>query len=115
MNNGKITIVDVRTPGEFMGGHVVGSVNIPLNEIMERLEEIKSMKQPIILCCASGGRSGQALCVIIGISVIGQSLSQHQWLGIMLGVYLSAMGLFAFGCASGNCAAGNCDVEEKVN
>lgn len=60
MNNGQVTIVDVRTPGEFMGGHVAGSVNIPLNEIPQRVQEIKSMKQPIVLCCASGGRSGQA-------------------------------------------------------
>lgn len=54
------TIVDVRTPGEFMGGHVAGSINIPLQEIQERLEEVKALGQPIILCCASGNRSGQA-------------------------------------------------------
>ena len=54
------TIVDVRTPMEFMGGHVVGSINIPLNEIAERALELKQMKSPLILCCASGGRSGQA-------------------------------------------------------
>lgn len=56
----KQTIVDVRTPGEFMGGHVEGSINIPLQEIQERLEEVKALPQPIILCCASGNRSGQA-------------------------------------------------------
>jgi phage shock protein E len=60
MNTTKVTIVDVRTPGEFMGGHVAGSINIPLNEIPQRVSELKSMKQPIVLCCASGGRSGQA-------------------------------------------------------
>jgi len=54
------TIIDVRTPGEFMGGNVAGSVNIPLQEVQTRLSEIQSMPQPIILCCASGGRSGQA-------------------------------------------------------
>lgn len=54
------TIVDVRTPAEFMGGHVAGSINIPLQEIQKRLAEIKAMQQPIILCCASGNRSGQA-------------------------------------------------------
>jgi len=54
------TIVDVRGYGEFMGGHVVNSINIPLNEIQERLEELKNLKSPLILCCASGGRSGQA-------------------------------------------------------
>ncbi len=54
------TIVDVRTPEEFMGGHVVGSINIPLGEIQERMEELESLKTPLILCCASGNRSGQA-------------------------------------------------------
>lgn len=54
------TIIDVRTPAEFMGGHVAGSINIPLQEIPRRVEEIKAMEQPIVLCCASGNRSGQA-------------------------------------------------------
>jgi len=53
-------IIDVRTPAEFMGGHVADSVNIPLNTLRDRLDEIKAIEQPIILCCASGGRSGQA-------------------------------------------------------
>jgi phage shock protein E len=56
----KTTIIDVRTPEEFAGGHVLGSINIPLNEIQMRESEIRQMEQPIILCCASGGRSGQA-------------------------------------------------------
>ena len=54
------TIVDVRTRDEFMGGHVVGSINIPLGEIEERMEELENLKAPLILCCASGNRSGQA-------------------------------------------------------
>jgi rhodanese-related sulfurtransferase len=54
------TIVDVRTPGEFMGGNVAGSINIPLQEIQQRMDELKNLKQPLVLCCASGGRSGQA-------------------------------------------------------
>ncbi len=54
------SIVDVRTREEFAGGHVVGSINIPLNEVAQRLEEFKTLPQPILLCCASGGRSGQA-------------------------------------------------------
>ncbi len=54
------TIVDVRTYGEFMGGNVADSINIPLNEIPERIEELKALKAPLILCCASGGRSAQA-------------------------------------------------------
>lgn len=54
------TIVDVRTYEEFCGGSVADSINIPLNEIPSKIEELKSLKAPLILCCASGGRSGQA-------------------------------------------------------
>lgn len=53
-------IIDVRTPEEFMGGHVAGSKNIPLMEIPHRIDELKTMGGEIILCCASGNRSGQA-------------------------------------------------------
>lgn len=56
----KGTVVDVRTRAEYSGGHVIGSVNIPLQEITNHIEEIKAMEQPIIFCCASGVRSGQA-------------------------------------------------------
>ena len=54
------TIIDVRTPAEFIGGSVAGSMNIPLSEIYYRAEEIKQMQQPLLLCCASGVRSSQA-------------------------------------------------------
>ena len=54
------TIVDVRTTEEFRGGNVSGSINIPLQEIENRIDELKNLKQPLVLCCASGGRSGQA-------------------------------------------------------
>lgn len=56
----KVTIVDVRTPEEFAGGNVAGSVNIPLHELPNRMDEIKALAQPLVLCCLSGGRSGQA-------------------------------------------------------
>lgn len=56
----KGTIVDVRTPDEFRGGHVADSLNIPLQEIAARIEELKSLSMPLVLCCASGNRSGQA-------------------------------------------------------
>lgn len=53
-------IIDVRTPEEFMGGHVAGSINIPLHEIPNRIDEFKNTTTKIVLCCASGNRSGQA-------------------------------------------------------
>lgn len=60
LKTGKGTIVDVRTPGEYAMGNVLGSINIPLQEIPERLDEIKNLNQPLVLCCASGSRSGNA-------------------------------------------------------
>ena len=54
------TIIDVRTHAEYSGGHVAGSVNIPLQEIASRVEEVKAFPQPILFCCAAGMRSGQA-------------------------------------------------------
>lgn len=53
-------VIDVRTPAEFMGGHVAGSRNIPLQTIPQHVAELKALNKPIVLCCASGGRSGQA-------------------------------------------------------
>lgn len=54
------TVIDVRSYGEFVGGHVAGSINIPVNEIIGKIDEIREMKTPIVLCCASGGRSAMA-------------------------------------------------------
>ena len=54
------TIIDVRTPVEFMMGNVEGSINIPLDEVSSRVEEFKNIEGNLVLCCASGGRSGQA-------------------------------------------------------
>jgi rhodanese-related sulfurtransferase len=59
IKTGQATIIDVRTPAEYAGGHVANSINIPLNEVAARIDEIKSKKN-IVLCCASGNRSGMA-------------------------------------------------------
>ena len=56
----ELTIIDVRTYEEFAGGNATGSLNIPLNEISKKLNAIRQLPQPIVLCCASGGRSSQA-------------------------------------------------------
>jgi rhodanese-related sulfurtransferase len=53
------TIIDVRTPMEYRGGNVSGSINIPLQEIPKRIDELKSLEMPLVLCCASGARSEQ--------------------------------------------------------
>lgn len=52
-------LVDVRTPGEFAGGNVKGSVNIPLDTLPNELSKFQN-KENIVVFCRSGGRSGQA-------------------------------------------------------
>lgn len=54
--------VDVRTEMEFEMGHVPGCVNIPLDQIPARWEEIKGIGDvPVIFYCRSGNRSGHAV------------------------------------------------------
>ena len=56
--NGAI-FVDVRSSGEFANGSAPGTINIPLQELGSRLVEIPK-NSPVVLCCASGTRSGLA-------------------------------------------------------
>jgi phage shock protein E len=56
-------LVDVRTPGEFAGGHVKGSVNIPLDKVAAKLSLFKNKKH-IIVYCRSGNRSSQAKLIL---------------------------------------------------
>jgi rhodanese-related sulfurtransferase len=57
----KRTVIDVRSIEEFNSGHLEGSINIPLQDVPEKVEEIRLMAPPIILCCKSGYRSDQAM------------------------------------------------------
>ena|ERR1035437_2179091 len=61
--NGGI-IIDVRTPGEYAGGHVKGSLNIPLDGLNSQMSKLKKDK-PVITCCASGMRSGSAKSMLL--------------------------------------------------
>ncbi len=53
------TFVDVRSAAEFAGANAPGTINIPLQELGRRLGEIPK-SSPVVLCCASGTRSGMA-------------------------------------------------------
>jgi len=57
-------ILDVRTPGEFRGGHARGAVNAPLDKLGEYAQKLKNKDQVIITCCASGMRSANARGVL---------------------------------------------------
>lgn len=74
------TIVDVRTRGEFQGGSVAGAINIPLQEISQKVEELRSLKGPLVLCCASGNRSGQAHRYLIQQGI--ECVDGGSWLNV---------------------------------
>lgn len=65
-------IIDVRTTNEYNQGAISGSKNMPLQTIKSKIETIKKFNKPVITCCASGIRSGNATSILkaSGIEVI---------------------------------------------
>jgi len=56
-------LVDVRSAAEYASASAPGTLNIPLQELGGRLAEIPK-NVPVVLCCASGTRSGMARMVL---------------------------------------------------
>ncbi len=63
--DGSVTLLDSRTMGEYAAGHISGFVNIPVDELRERLDEIPSGK-PVYVICQSGLRSYIAARILAG-------------------------------------------------
>jgi rhodanese-related sulfurtransferase len=59
MQEGPI-IQDVRSKSEYDGGHIKGSINIPVSELYTKHAKLKDKDKPIVTCCASGIRSANA-------------------------------------------------------
>ncbi len=57
---GGALLVDVRTPEEFAAGHISGAVNIPVQELDQRMKELEPKDRSVVLYCRSGNRSGHA-------------------------------------------------------
>ena len=58
------TIVDVRTPEEYAGEHYPNAINIPLDQVAQRINVFREMPKPIIAYYRSGNRSGMAVSVL---------------------------------------------------
>ena len=63
-------VIDVRTPEEFEDGAYPDAINIPLDELQARIDELGNKTREITLYCASGARSayGQRLLIQIGFA-----------------------------------------------
>ena len=57
----------------------------------------------------------RAAYLLIGTWVIVQSAIEGQWIGIVLGAWPTAMGLFGLACAGGNCSTGTCEVKTDIH
>lgn len=58
--NNDAVILDVRSQREWDKGHIENAVHIPIDELNNRVDEVKALNKPIIACCESGVRSAKA-------------------------------------------------------
>lgn len=66
-------VLDVRTPEEYVAGHVPGAVNIPHDQVAARLAEVPKDKD-VVMYCRSGRRTAMAAEVL---AAHGYSRLQH--------------------------------------
>lgn len=60
-HNERVMVIDVRTPEEYARGHIPEAINIPINELPQKLKELHISKQTtIVTMCDHGGRSSRA-------------------------------------------------------
>lgn len=55
-------LLDVRTDAEWADGRIEGSIHIPLDQLMERVDEVSDK---VVCICARGGRSAQATAYLL--------------------------------------------------
>jgi phage shock protein E len=74
-------LVDVRSPGEFSGGHIEGAISIPIQELAGRTDELGVKSDPIVLYCQSGARSAMAkrLLESKGFTQVHDMGSMRSW------------------------------------
>ncbi|MER6257054.1 rhodanese-like domain-containing protein [Streptomyces sp. NPDC001584] len=72
----ELTVVDVRTPGEFASGHLPDAVNVPLDRLARSLPELRraAESRPLLVVCASGARSTSAAGTLTSHGIPASSL-----------------------------------------
>ncbi|WP_217428035.1 rhodanese-like domain-containing protein [Microlunatus speluncae] len=74
------TLLDVRTDGEWAGGRIDGSVLLPLDQLIARLDEVPDK---VVCVCAVGARSAQAAMFLAaqGRQAVNLAGGVHGWVG----------------------------------
>ncbi|MGB5191358.1 MAG: rhodanese-like domain-containing protein [Polyangiales bacterium] len=80
VENGAL-LVDVRSEGEYADGGIEGSINIPIQELASRMDELGDKNREIVVYCQSGGRSAMAkrLLESNGFSKVHDLGSINRW------------------------------------
>jgi rhodanese-related sulfurtransferase len=61
-----LIVLDVRSKGEYATGHINGSKLMPVSELSSRISELEKFRgKPILVHCASGGRSPKAVTILL--------------------------------------------------
>ncbi|MGC9378864.1 rhodanese-like domain-containing protein [Streptomyces sp. MH13] len=73
----ELTVIDVRTPGEYAGGHLPGALNIPLDQLQRALPGLQHAadRGDLLIVCASGARSENACRILAEHGVTAATLS----------------------------------------
>ena len=61
------TLLDVRSKMEFDGDHINGAINIPLDILETRLQEIQKLPKPVVVYCLSGSRSAYCQRIMLDL------------------------------------------------
>lgn len=70
----EVTVVDVRTPGEYASGHLPGALNLPLDRLRAALPELRQAGE-LLMVCASGNRSENACRILAAEGIAAATLA----------------------------------------
>jgi len=70
-----LQLIDVRSAGEFAAGHIVGAINVPIDQLRSRLPELAlDPARPVVAICFSAHRSPPAVRVLRQAGFAAQQL-----------------------------------------
>ncbi|MFI9025873.1 rhodanese-like domain-containing protein [Streptomyces sp. NPDC053560] len=73
----ELTLIDVRTPGEYASGHIPGALNVPLDQLDRAVPVLRSVtaRGPLAVVCAGGNRSATACDLLADAGVTAASVT----------------------------------------
>lgn len=75
LNHDQATVLDIRPTSQYQGGHILGAINLPKEEVMTNLNALNKYKnKPLILVCAAG----------LDAPKLGRLLKTHQGMQIFI-------------------------------